>query len=137
VRFPGNYYFDYDLLSCYLLVLSLSLFFVALWSGWCAQRMCQRQGEETTRILLAPLGRSKGRPCTYSSRKATRSGVWIEQPEKLLERQQQQSRQREVDNYRYHQIRLPTGSVVSRLDLAPPLHLHPPLLPLHLPLRPL
>jgi hypothetical protein len=40
-------------------------------------------GEETTRTLLAPSGRSRGRPSIWSSRKAARSGVWIEQPEQL------------------------------------------------------
>jgi hypothetical protein len=45
--------------------------------------MCRRQGEEMTRILLAPSGRSRGRLSTWSNRKAARSGVWIEQPKQL------------------------------------------------------
>jgi hypothetical protein len=57
--------------------------------------MCRRQGEEMTRILLAPSGRSRGRQFTWSSRKATRSSVWIGQPEQLSQQQQPLSRQSE------------------------------------------
>jgi hypothetical protein len=85
VRFPGTYHFGHDLISCCLLVLSLSLTYAALRSGWCARRMCQHQGEETTRTLLAPSGRSRARHFTSSSRNAARSGVWIEQPEQHLQ----------------------------------------------------
>jgi hypothetical protein len=81
-----------------------------------------------TRTLLAPLGRSRGRLFTWSSRKAARSGVWIEQP---------LSRQSEELSYRFLSIRLLTEFVASPLGLAPPHLPLPPLLPLHHPLRPL
>jgi hypothetical protein len=42
------------------------------------------------RILVAPSGRSRERPCAWSSRKAARSGVWTEQPEQRQQQQQQQ-----------------------------------------------
>jgi hypothetical protein len=71
------------------------------------------------RTLLAPSGRSRARQFSSSSRKAARSGVWVEQPERHLQRQQQQSRQSEVASYRSRQTRLHTGFVASRLGLAP------------------
>jgi hypothetical protein len=86
-----------------------------------------------TRILLAPSGRSRKRPCIWSSRKAARSGVWIEQPE---QRQQQPplSRQSKELSCRFLPIRLPIEFIASPLVLAPLLPL-PPLLPLLLPLH--
>jgi hypothetical protein len=83
------------------------------------------------RILVAPLGRSRARQFTWSSRKAARSGVRIEQP---VQRQQQQQPLRRPSleiSRRLRQIRLRTVFVVSPPGLAPPLT---PLLPLHHPL---
>jgi hypothetical protein len=82
-----------------------------------------------TRILLAPSDRSRERLFIWSSRKATRSGVWTEQPE---QRQQQPlSRQGKELSCRFLQIRLPIEFVASPLVLAPPLLplLHPLRLP--------
>jgi hypothetical protein len=61
-------------------VLSHSLSFADISSGCRARRMCRRQGEAMMRILVAPSGRSRARPFTWSSRKAARSGVRTEQP---------------------------------------------------------
>jgi hypothetical protein len=83
------------------------------------------------RILVAPSGRSRARQYTWSSRKATRSGVWTEQP---VQRQQQQQSLRRPSleiSHRLRQIRLCTVFVASPPDLAPPLT---PLPPLHHPL---
>jgi hypothetical protein len=87
-----------------------------------------------TRTLLDPLGRSRGRQCIWSSRKAARSGVWTEQPKQQYQQQQPLSRQSEELSYRFLPIRLPIEFVASLLVLAPPLLPHPPLLPLHHPL---
>jgi hypothetical protein len=92
------------------------------------------------RILVAPSGRSRARQYTWSSRKAARSGVWIEQP---MQRQQQQQPLRRPSleiSLRHLQIRLHTVFVVSPPGLArplPPLLQLPLLLPLCLPLSPL
>jgi hypothetical protein len=84
-----------------------------------------------TRILLAPSGRSRERPCIWSSRKAARSGVWTEQPEQRQPQQQPLSRQSKELSCRFLLIRLPTEFVVTPLVLAPPLLplLHPLCLP--------
>jgi hypothetical protein len=42
LRFPGSYPFFCNPISCYLLMLSFSLFYAVFRSGWCARRMCQR-----------------------------------------------------------------------------------------------
>jgi hypothetical protein len=55
-------------------------------SGCRARRMCRRQGEAMMRIPVAPSGRSRARPFTWSSRKAARSGVRTEQPVQRLQR---------------------------------------------------
>jgi hypothetical protein len=68
------------------------------------------------RTLLAPLGRSRERPCIWSSRKAARSDVWTEQPE---QRQQPLSRQSKEISCIFLQIRLPIEFVVMPLVLAP------------------
>jgi hypothetical protein len=93
-------------------------------------------GEEMTRILLAHSGRSRERPCIWSSRKAARSGVWTEQPEQRQQQQQPLSRQSKELSCRFLLIRLLTEFVVTPLVLAPPLLPLPPL-PLLRPLRPL
>jgi hypothetical protein len=79
-----------------------------------------------------PFRQVKGRPCIWSSRKATRSGVWTEQPEQQQQQQQPLSRQSEEISHRLLQIRLLTEFVASPPGLAPPLA---PLLPLHHPLH--
>jgi hypothetical protein len=80
------------------------------------------------RILVAPSGRSRARQYTWSSRKATRSAVWTEQP---VQRQQPLRRPSMEISHRLRQIRLRTVFVASPAGLAPPLT---PLLPLHNPL---
>jgi hypothetical protein len=126
VRFPGIDHFIYDLISCYLLLLSFSLTHAAPRSGWCGRRMSQRQGEETTRTLLAPSGRSRGIWFTLSSRRAERSAIWTELLMQHLQRQQQQSRQSVEDSCRSPLIKLPTKFVASYLGLAPLLPPYPP-----------
>jgi hypothetical protein len=81
------------------------------------------------RILVAPSGRSRARQFTWSSRKAARSGVRIEQS---VQRQQQPLRRPSLEiSRRLRQIRSHTMFVVSPPGLAPPLT---PLLPLRHPL---
>jgi hypothetical protein len=81
------------------------------------------------RILVAPLGRSRARQFTWSSRKAARSGVRTEQP---MQQQQQPLRRPSLEiSRRLRQIRSHTVFVVSPPGLAPPLT---PPLPLRHPL---
>jgi hypothetical protein len=81
------------------------------------------------RILVAPSGRSRARQFTWSSRKAARSGVRIEQP---VQQQQQPLHMPSLEiSRRLRQIRSHIVFVVSPPGLAPPLT---PLLPLRHPL---
>jgi hypothetical protein len=129
VSFPGSHLILCYSIGYYQSVLSHSLSFAVISSGCRARRMCQRQGEAMMRILVAPSGRSRARQYTWSSRKAARSGVWIEQP---VQRQPQPLRRPSLEiSHRLRQIRLHTVFVVSPPGLAPPLT---PLLPLHHPL---
>jgi hypothetical protein len=61
VRFLGSYPFFCHPIGCYLLVLSLSLSYAVFRSGCRTRRMCQRQGVEMTRTLLAPFRQVKGK----------------------------------------------------------------------------
>jgi hypothetical protein len=82
------------------------------------------------RTLVAPLGRSRARQFTWSSRKAARSGVRTEQP--VQQQQQPPLRRPSLEiSRRLRQIRSHTVFIVSPLGLAPPLT---PLLPLRHPL---
>jgi hypothetical protein len=83
------------------------------------------------RILVAPSGRSRARLFTWSSRKAARSGVRIEQPVQRQQLQQPLRRPSLEISHRLRQIRSPTVFVVSPPGLAPPLT---PPLPLRHPL---
>jgi hypothetical protein len=112
-------------------VLSHSLSFADISSGCRARRMCRRQGEAMMRILVAPSGRSRARPFTWSSRKAARSGVRTEQPVQRQRLQRPLRRPSLEISRRLHPIRLHTVFVVSPPGLAPPLT---PPLPLRHPL---
>jgi hypothetical protein len=81
--------------------------------------MSHRQGEETTRTLLAPSGRSNGRQSILSSRSEERIYVWTEPLVQHLQRQQQQTRLRGEARCRFHLIRLHIEFVASCLGLAP------------------
>jgi hypothetical protein len=83
------------------------------------------------RILVAPSGRSRARPFTWSSRKAARSGVRTEQPVQRQRLQQPLRRPSLEISRRLRQIRSHIVFVVSPPGLAPPLT---PLLPLRHPL---
>jgi hypothetical protein len=83
------------------------------------------------RILVAPSGRSRARPFTWSSRKAVRSGVRTEQPVQRQRLQQPLRRPSLEISRRLCQIRSHTVFVVLPPGLAPPLT---PLLPLRHPL---
>jgi hypothetical protein len=83
------------------------------------------------RILVAPSGRSRARLFTWSSRKATRSGVRTEQPVQRQQLQQPLRRPSLEISRKLCQIRSPTVFVVSSPGLAPPLT---PPLPLRHPL---
>jgi hypothetical protein len=83
------------------------------------------------RILVAPSGRSRARPFTWSSRKAARSGVRTEQPVQRQRLQQLLRRPSLEISRRLRQIRSHTVFVVSPPGLAPPLT---PPLPLRHPL---
>jgi hypothetical protein len=83
------------------------------------------------RILVVLSGRSRARQFTWSSKKAARSGVWIEQPVQRQPQQQPLRRPSLEISHRLRQTRLRTVFVVSPPGLAPPLT---PLLPLHHPL---
>jgi hypothetical protein len=73
VRFLSSYHFFWDPIVCSLLLLIFSLYCAAVWSGWCGRRTSHRQGEDTTRTLLAPSGRSRERRFILSNKRAGRS----------------------------------------------------------------